>query len=122
MTTWTNSAGQQVDLVGMMRGLAQALHQANPAVDPKSTPEWAAADLITRLRSVVSSQDVALRNAGLSVQLYYGCDTADVMAEEIERLRAALDSIIEYWNGAPESAVDAAEEMRALAQKARSSS
>jgi hypothetical protein len=40
----------------------------------------------------------------------------------IATLEAALDSIIEYWNGAPESAVDAAEEMRALAQKARSSS
>jgi len=35
-----------------------------------------------------------------------------------QRYREALESIIEYWNGSPDSAVDAAEEMRFRAQEA----
>ena len=43
-------------------------------------------------------------------------DECDELRAEVERLREALVSIEEYWNGAPEAAVDAAEEMRSRAR------
>jgi hypothetical protein len=42
----------------------------------------------------------------------------DSLRLERDALLAALESIVEYWNGGSESAVDAAEEMRFRAQNA----
>ncbi len=42
----------------------------------------------------------------------------DVLRAENARLREALEGIEEYWNGAAESAVDAAEECRDRARAA----
>ncbi len=37
------------------------------------------------------------------------CDTVDALRAKLEVAKAALQGIVEYWNGAPESAVDAIE-------------
>lgn len=37
------------------------------------------------------------------------CDTVDALRAKLEVAKAELQGIVEYWNGAPESAVDAIE-------------
>lgn len=45
---------------------------------------------ITTLHGAMKADDERLRTAGERVGLFADCDTADLMADEIERLRASL--------------------------------
>lgn len=76
--------------------------------DAQDDPDWTsgskllneAADEITRLRAVVKADEERLRDAGERVDIFSECDTAEMMADEIRRLRAALAeaTAVHRWN------------------------
>ena len=45
---------------------------------------------IAELEGIIKSDDERLTEAGLKVNLYFGCDTAEIMAEEILSSRARI--------------------------------
>ena len=47
-------------------------------------------DRIAELEGIIKSDDERLTEAGLKVNLYFGCDTAEIMAEEILSSRARI--------------------------------
>lgn len=66
---------------------------------------------VESLRGALSSQDDRLRAAGLRVDVYFGCDTADAMAETIESLRTTLAEVRAYAHGVAVSTSDTVAEM-----------
>lgn len=50
-------------------------------------------DDIERLRGAMRADDDRLMTAGVRVGIVFGCDTAEAMADEIERLRAQVETL-----------------------------
>ena len=48
---------------------------------------------IAELEGIIKSDDERLTEAGLKVNLYFGCDTAEIMAEEILSSRARISEL-----------------------------
>jgi len=60
---------------------------------------------IAELEGIIKSDDERLTEAGLKVNLYFGCDTAEIMAEEILSSRARIAEL-EEQNKALEAACE----------------
>lgn len=62
-----------------------------------------ALDEIELLKGAMAADDERLRTHGMRVGIWFGCDTAEHMADEIERLKAAgkvlAESLRTNWGG-----------------------
>ncbi len=59
------------------------------------------------LRAQLAADDKRLCDAGLRVGMYFGCDTPDHMADEIESLRGQIEAMQAYFGSfSPTAPVD----------------
>ena len=68
--------------------------------------EDALAARIAELEGIIKSDDERLTEAGLKVNLYFGCDTAEIMAEEILSSRARIAELESQVNQLIEAGFD----------------
>lgn len=72
-------AEAQATIAELQKRLLEASEEARGAICQRES-----------MRATMEADDKRLRDAGMRVRLYFGCDTAEAMADEIERLRAQL--------------------------------
>lgn len=112
------------DIVELLRDYSRRAFDGYPAPRRDAAEAMSnAAALIEQLRGAMRADDLRLRIAGERVGIVQGCDNPDWMADEIERLRAAVkaeneacakiadtwssDAQRQFGNGGPAAAIRA---------------